>query len=164
MIDIVGYALDIHQIHYVRCIDKNRDFRANGGLDHFRKLSHVQVLLMPLSLGAEGLDLTNACHIFLLEPLLNIQQEQQAINRIDRLGQTRRTCVHKYVLLDTIEEKIRLIQQESSHRNNNGNGNGNNDDDTMMSYSNGKQSWRIKTDDAILSATDLCFILGIDFQ
>jgi len=154
MIDIVGYALDIHQIHYVRCIDKNKDFRAHGGLDHFRKLSHVQVLLLPLSLGAEGLDLTNACHIFLLEPLLNIQQEQQAINRIDRLGQTRRTCVHKYVLLDTIEENIRLVQQESSHRN----------DDDAMSYSNGKQCWRIKTDDAILSATDVCFILGIDFQ
>lgn len=154
MIDIVGYALDIHQIHYVRCIDKNKDFRAHGGLDHFRKLSHVQVLLLPLSLGAEGLDLTNACHIFLLEPLLNIQQEQQAINRIDRLGQTRRTCVHKYVLLDTIEENIRLVQQESSHRN----------DDDAMSYSNGKQSWRIKTDDAIVSATDVCFILAIDFQ
>lgn len=154
MIDIVGYALDVHQIHYVRCIDKNRDFRAHGGLDHFRKLSHVQVLLLPLSLGAEGLDLTNACHIFLLEPLLNIQQEQQAINRIDRLGQTRRTCVHKYVLLDTIEENIRLVQQESSHRN----------DDDAMSYSNGKQCWRIKTDDAILSSTDVCFILGIDFQ
>ena len=154
MIDIVGYALDIHQIHYVRCIDKNKDFRAHGGLDHFRKLSHVQVLLLPLSLGAEGLDLTNACHIFLLEPLLNIQQEQQAINRIDRLGQTRRTCVHKYVLLDTIEENIRLVQQESSHRNG----------DDAMSYSNGKQCWRIKTDDAILSATDVCFILGIDFQ
>ena len=154
MIDIVGYALDIHQIHYVRCIDKNKDFRAHGGLDHFRKLSHVQVLLLPLSLGAEGLDLTNACHIFLLEPLLNIQQEEQAINRIDRLGQTRRTCVHKYVLLDTIEENIRLVQQESSHRN----------DDDAMSYSNGKQCWRIKTDDAILSATDVCFILGIDFQ
>ena len=154
MIDIVGYALDIHQIHYVRCIDKNKDFRAHGGLDHFRKLSHVQVLLLPLSLGAEGLDLTNACHIFLLEPLLNIQQEQQAINRIDRLGQTRRTCVHKYVLLDTIEENIRLVQQESSHRN----------VDDAMSYSNGKQCWRIKTDDAILSATDVCFILGIEFQ
>lgn len=154
MIDIVGYALDIHQIHYVRCIDKNKDFRAHGGLDHFRKLSHVQVLLLPLSLGAEGLDLTNACHIFLLEPLLNIQQEQQAINRIDRLGQTRKTCVHKYVLLDTIEENIRLVQQESSHRN----------VDDAMSYSNGKQCWRIKTDDAILSATDVCFILGIDFQ
>lgn len=154
MIDIVGYALDVHQIHYVRCIDKNRDFRAHGGLDHFRKLSHVQVLLLPLSLGAEGLDLTNACHIFLLEPLLNVQQEQQAINRIDRLGQTRKTCVHKYVLLDTIEENIRLVQQESSHRN----------DDDAMSYSNGKQCWHIKTDDAILSATDVCFILGIDFQ
>jgi len=154
MIDIVGYALDIHQIHYVRCIDKNKDFRAHGGLDHFRKLSHVQVLILPLSLGAEGLDLTNACHIFLLEPLLNIQQEQQAINRIDRLGQTRKTCVHKYVLLDTIEENIRLVQQESSHRN----------VDDAMSYSNGKQCWRIKTDDAILSATDVCFILGIDFQ
>ena len=160
MIDIVGYALDIHQIHYVRCVDKNRDFRAHGGLDHFRKLSHVQVLLLPLSLGAEGLDLTNACHIFLLEPLLNIQQEQQAINRIDRLGQTRRTCVHKYVLLDTIEENIRLVQQESTHRNDYND----DDDDTMMSYSNGKQCWRIKTDDAILSATDVCFILGIDFQ
>lgn len=49
--------------------------------------------------GAEGLDLIVASHVFLLEPLVNQAMERQAVNRVHRIGQTKQTKIHKYVVL-----------------------------------------------------------------
>lgn len=66
------------------------------------------------SLGAEGLDLIVASHIFLLEPLLSPALEEQAINRIDRIGQTKPTFIYRYVIKDTVEEKIYNSREHDS--------------------------------------------------
>lgn len=54
--------------------------------------------------------MTDATHVFLLEPLLNLQQEAQAVNRVHRIGQTRPTFVHRYVIRDTVEEKLHELR------------------------------------------------------
>eukprot|EP01033_Poteriospumella_lacustris_P000231 gene231-153_t len=113
MLEIVADALRMNQIPFTSCFNRQRDFEDQRyGVEAFRHDPHLRLLLLPLHLGAEGLDLVVASHVFLLEPLLNPSQEAQAINRIDRLGQRQRaTYVHKYLLSDTIEERITLLQQ-----------------------------------------------------
>nr|CDS35365.2 snf2 histone linker phd ring helicase [Hymenolepis microstoma] len=60
------------------------------GLQEFRSPNtEFWVLLIPLSLGANGLNITEANHVILVDPILNPGKERQAIARLHRIGQTR---------------------------------------------------------------------------
>lgn len=54
-----------------------------------------RVLLLLVNQGAAGLNLTEAEHVVLLEPLLDPAQELQAMGRVNRFGQTKTTHVHR---------------------------------------------------------------------
>ena len=70
-----------------------------------------RVLLMPLRRGANGLNLTEAQHVILLEPVLDPGAEAQAMKRVDRIGQTRPTCVHRFLLSGTVEENVQELSR-----------------------------------------------------
>lgn len=106
MLEIVAEALHFNEVRHCMCVNRSKDFGPRGALAHFKTEADLRVLLMPLHLGAEGLDLIVASRVFLLEPLVNKALETQAINRIHRIGQTRQAVVHKYVILGTVEQNI----------------------------------------------------------
>lgn len=58
----------------------------------------IQVLLLLIQHGANGLNLLEAQHVILVEPLLNPAAEAQAISRVHRVGQTRKTLVHRFLV------------------------------------------------------------------
>ena len=55
---------------------------------------------------SSGLNLVNASHVFLCEPLINTALELQAIARVHRIGQQQATTVWLYIIDGTVEESI----------------------------------------------------------
>jgi E3 ubiquitin-protein ligase SHPRH len=66
----------------------------------------VTCLMLNLKFAGKGLTLVEATHVFLVEPILNADEEFQAIGRIHRIGQTRETFVHRFITTNTIEDTI----------------------------------------------------------
>ena len=77
-----------------------------AGIDRFKKDPSVEVFLLHAKAHSSGLNLVNATHVFLCEPLINTALELQAIARVHRIGQTRPTTVWMYLITDTVEEAI----------------------------------------------------------
>lgn len=75
----------------------------------FQSQAEVQALLLPLARGANGLNLVAASHVVLLEPLMDPGAEAQAVKRVDRIGQTKATCVHRFIVGGTVEEHIHSL-------------------------------------------------------
>ncbi|PHH55951.1 putative ATP-dependent helicase [Ceratocystis fimbriata CBS 114723] len=74
--------------------------------DRFRADTATEVLLLHSRAHSSGLNLVNASHVFLCEPLLNTALELQAVARVDRIGQTNETTVWLYLVDGTVEESI----------------------------------------------------------
>ena len=112
MLNVVGEALTQNNIRFVQCISK-KDFKTGGSLSRFRSDAGVRVLLLDLNKGAHGLTLTEANRVHMLHPVMNPQQEAQAVNRIHRIGQVKQTYVYKYVVGNTVEMWIHDWQQRA---------------------------------------------------
>ena len=64
-----------------------------------------------LRAGGPGLSLHSAEYVFLLDPWWNPAVEEQAIDRVHRIGQKRRVFVYRMVAAGTIEERIEKLKQ-----------------------------------------------------
>ena len=108
MLDILESALTENNIGIAR---PHGGKRFSESLLAFRS-PECAVLLLNLKQGAEGLTLVHASHVFMVEPIMNNGLDQQAINRIHRIGQTRQTVVWRYLIKDTIEMKIDKMRRK----------------------------------------------------
>ncbi|RLN14430.1 hypothetical protein BBJ28_00010276 [Nothophytophthora sp. Chile5] len=72
----------------------------------------LDVLLLSLRTGGLGLNLTAASHVFLMEPSWNPSLERQAVDRAHRFGQRRQVRVVRFLLKDTIEERVVALQNK----------------------------------------------------
>ncbi|XP_052744208.1 transcription termination factor 2 isoform X1 [Bicyclus anynana] len=73
--------------------------------------SDVRVMLLSLCAGGVGLNLCGANHLLLLDPHWNPQLEEQAQDRIYRLGQLKLVNIYRFVCVDTVEQSIRQLQK-----------------------------------------------------
>ena len=74
--------------------------------------SDVQVFLLSLMAGNSGINLTRANYVFLVEPWWNKAVQQQAIDRVHRIGQDQHVFAYNMICKDTIEEKIIALQNK----------------------------------------------------
>ncbi len=74
------------------------------------KAGTAPVFLISLKSGGFGLNLTEADYCILLDPWWNPATEAQAVDRVHRIGQTRKVMVYRLVAKDTIEQKVMALQ------------------------------------------------------
>jgi E3 ubiquitin-protein ligase SHPRH len=101
-LDVLASAFSAYRIGF-SSIDK-----ANG-ITRFKSDPAVECFLLHARAHSSGLNLVNASHVFLCEPLLNTALELQAIARVDRIGQNQETNVWLYLVDGTVEESIHQL-------------------------------------------------------
>ena len=99
LLRVVAAALEHNGVPFTRDVDA---FTRGAGAGT-EGAAAPRVLLLLIKKGAAGLTLNVAQHVFLLEPQLSLATEAQAIGRVHRVGQTRETTVHRYVVRRTVE-------------------------------------------------------------
>ncbi|MEX0906134.1 MAG: DEAD/DEAH box helicase [Balneolaceae bacterium] len=79
-------------------------------VDRFQGDESKKLFLISLKAGGEGLNLTGADYVFIMDPWWNPAAERQAMDRTHRIGQKEKVFVYRFVSPDTVEEKILRLQ------------------------------------------------------
>lgn len=111
-IELVGALLDERGIDYVSMTGSTHDRKTL--VERFQNDPSCKVFLMTLKTGGVGLNLVAADVVFIFEPWWNKAAEEQAINRLYRIGQKSNVLSYSMITRDTIEEKIRQLQQQKT--------------------------------------------------
>ncbi len=78
-------------------------------LDRFRNNPETGAILCSNRVAGEGLTLTEANHVILINEWWNPSSNQQAQNRVVRIGQRRGVRVYGFRMKDTVEERLDVI-------------------------------------------------------
>ena len=78
----------------------------------FQSTKEPAIILVSLRAGGTGITLHAADYVFLLDPWWNPAVEEQAVDRVHRIGQDRRVFVYRMITQGTIEERIQQLKKE----------------------------------------------------
>ena len=81
-------------------------------VETFQNTKGPAVILVSLRAGGTGITLHAADYVFLLDPWWNPAVENQAVDRVHRIGQDRRVFVYRMITQGTIEERIQHLKKE----------------------------------------------------
>ncbi|XP_015580945.2 DNA repair protein RAD5B isoform X2 [Ricinus communis] len=109
-LDLLEIPLRRRAIGFLRFDGKLVQKQRERTLKEFNETKEKMVLLMSLKAGGVGLNLTAASNVFLMDPWWNPAVEEQAIMRIHRIGQKRTVTVRRFIVKDTLEERMQQVQ------------------------------------------------------
>jgi SNF2 family DNA or RNA helicase len=108
LLALVRDRLDSEEIPYEYLDGSTSDRQAR--VERFQNDPKLPLFLISLKAGGQGLNLTSADYVFILDPWWNPAVEAQAVDRAYRIGQTRHVFAYRLICRDTIEEKILEMQ------------------------------------------------------
>ncbi|KPV72160.1 uncharacterized protein RHOBADRAFT_18418 [Rhodotorula graminis WP1] len=111
LLDRLGDALEDNHIQYDRLDGGMNREQRSAAMAAFKADPKCEVLLVSLRAGGVGLNLTAGRRVYLMEPFWNPAVENQAVDRIYRLGQTHSVQTVRFVMQDSIETNMLKIQK-----------------------------------------------------
>lgn len=112
MLDLIGVTLNRSGVASARLDGSMTRKDREKSVICFKENAKTSVMLMSLKAGGVGLNLVWATHVFIIDPWWNPAVEEQAIDRVHRIGQKREVTVMKFVMKDTVEERIVELQKQ----------------------------------------------------
>ncbi|KFK26107.1 hypothetical protein AALP_AA8G203600 [Arabis alpina] len=79
------------------------------------ELTGPVVLLASIKASGTGINLTAASRVYLFDPWWNPAVEEQAMDRIHRIGQTQEVKMIRMIARNSIEERVLELQQKKKH-------------------------------------------------
>ena len=89
-----------------------RTVNRQARVERFQSDPACRLFLISLKAGGQGLNLTAADYVFILDPWWNPAVEAQAVDRAHRIGQDRHVFAYRLIARDTVEEKILQLQDQ----------------------------------------------------
>jgi superfamily II DNA or RNA helicase len=83
-------------------------------VDRFKSQPNIPVFFISLKAGGVGLNLTEADHVIHFDPWWNPAAEDQATDRVHRIGQKNSVLSQKLIVTNSVEEKIIQLQDFKS--------------------------------------------------
>jgi len=115
-LDLLAWMLNAYNVGHARYDGRvNTIEERESVITHFRTTSTCNVLLTSLGAGGEGVNLTFASHVVIMEPYWNLAVEQQAIDRLHRIGQQNVTHVARLHVKRSVEEWVMSIQTRKTN-------------------------------------------------
>ncbi|MCP4494568.1 MAG: DEAD/DEAH box helicase [Gammaproteobacteria bacterium] len=111
MLERLAHDLDERNISYLELTGKSRNRQQL--VESFQD-GEAAVFLISLKAGGVGLNLTRADTVIHFDPWWNLAAEQQASDRVHRIGQQKPVFIYKLIATNTIEEKIATLQQHKA--------------------------------------------------
>lgn len=111
-LDIVEHQLNENGFKYTRIDGKMLPPRRDAAMTTFEKDPECTIMLASLAVCSVGLNLVAANQVILSDSWWAPAIEDQAVDRIHRLGQTKPTTVWRLVVEGSIEERVLEIQTE----------------------------------------------------
>ncbi|KAJ7515177.1 hypothetical protein O6H91_22G003700 [Diphasiastrum complanatum] len=113
MLTLVQQPLKDAGFKYVRIDGSMSATKREEALQAFKstKSKSPTVFLLTLKAAGTGLNLTSASNVYMLDPWWNAAVDDQAMDRVHRLGQTRKVHIFRLIVADSIEERILDLQE-----------------------------------------------------
>lgn len=113
-LEFVGDVLSNLGIQYLKMDGQTSSNKRHELIQRFNQTMHEDVFLISTKAGGMGVNLVAASRVVILDFQWNPADEEQAIGRAYRLGQTRPVFVYRLVMIDTIESCVFQHQLKKS--------------------------------------------------
>ena len=110
-LSIVRNSLDESKISY-QYIDGQTPVKTRGERVNAFQAGESDLFLISLKAGGMGLNLTAADYVIHLDPWWNPAVEDQASDRAHRIGQQHPVTIYRFIMKDSIEEKIVALHKD----------------------------------------------------
>lgn len=111
-LDLINYSLQKSGVNCVQLVGSMSITARDAAIKRFTDDPDCKIFLMSLKAGGVALNLTVASHVFLMDPWWNPAVEQQAQDRIHRIGQFKPIRIVRFIIENTIEERILRLQEK----------------------------------------------------